>query len=69
MTGRIEHVSVGWTVETPDGPRCTLIDLAAMRKHCRPERIADLLDDLQMLCKDVQDERDAAEPSRLRVIR
>jgi hypothetical protein len=69
MTGKIEHVSIGWTVDTDDGPQKTLIDLPTMRKHCRPERIADLLDDLQVLCEDVQDARDAGEPGQLRVVR
>ena len=40
-----------------------------MRKHCRVERVDDLLDDLQVLCEDVQDARDAGEAGRLRVVR
>jgi hypothetical protein len=56
---RIDHVQIGYTVDTDDGPERKLVTLPSLRKHCRPERIADLLDDLQVLCEDVQDERDA----------
>ena len=69
MTGRINQVVVSWTVDTPDGPRSRAIDLEVMRRHCRAERVDDLLDDLQVLCEDVQDGRDAGEAGRLRVIR
>lgn len=69
MTGIIGNVIVSWTVETPDGPRSAAIDLAAMRQHCRPERVEDLLDDLQLLCEDVQDARHAASWRMLRVLR
>jgi hypothetical protein len=65
----IDRVEVGYTVETEDGPEHKLVTLANMRKHCRAERVDDLLDDLQVLCKDVQDARDAGEAVRLRVIR
>jgi hypothetical protein len=33
------------------------ITLDEMRRHCRPERVEDLLDDLVVLCEDVIDER------------
>jgi hypothetical protein len=76
MEGQVRALSVGWTVDTPDGigrseidrdcdeseirtaPRRTLISLAELRRHCRSERVEDLLDDLTMLCGDVQDARD-----------
>jgi hypothetical protein len=58
MTGKVVAVSIGWTVDTPDGPRRTLISLAERRRHCRSERVEDLLDDLMMLCSDVQNARD-----------
>ncbi len=58
VTGRINQVVVSWTVNTPDGPRSKAIDLETMRRHCRPERVDDLLDDLQVLCGDVEDGRD-----------
>jgi hypothetical protein len=42
----IAHV----TVEFEDGSQVTLED---MQRHCRPERVEDLLDDLVVLCDDV----------------
>jgi hypothetical protein len=33
------------------------ITLDEMRRHCRPERVEDLLDDLAVLCEDVIDGR------------
>lgn len=58
MQGKVVAVSIGWTVGTPDGPRRSLISLADLRRHCRSERVEDLLDDLTILCSDVQDARD-----------
>jgi len=52
--GRVEFVSIGWTTDNGSGPRTTVIDLEALRKYCRPERVDDLLDDLLMLCEGVQ---------------
>ena len=72
MTGKIENVVIGWTVETPDGRQSVAIDLETLRRHCRRERVEDLLDDLQMLCEDVQDARNTAErrnSTMLRVLR
>jgi hypothetical protein len=51
VTGKIENVVIGWS---PDGKRSVAIDLETLRRHCRPERVEDLLDDLQILCEDVQ---------------
>jgi hypothetical protein len=53
MAARIENVVVGWTIDTPDGPRHAAIDLASMRRHARSERVEDLLDDLAVICEDV----------------
>jgi hypothetical protein len=61
VTGKIENVVIGWTVDTPAGPRSVAIDLETLRRHCRRERVDDLLDDLQILCEDVQDARNAAD--------
>jgi hypothetical protein len=73
VTGKIENVVIGWS---PDGKRSVAIDLETLRRHCRPERVEDLLDDLQILCEDVQDARNVArnvtdwrDSSRLRVLR
>lgn len=57
--GEITYVTVGWTVDTPEGPQQAVVSLESMRKHCRQERVDDLLDDLHLLCKDVQDAWDA----------
>jgi hypothetical protein len=58
MDGKVRALSVGWTVDAPDGPRRSLISLADLQRHCRRERVEELLDDLTMLCGDVQDARD-----------
>jgi hypothetical protein len=56
--GRIQYVTVGWNVDTDDGPQMTVISLADFRWHCRRERVDDLIDDLVVLCEDVQGGRD-----------
>ena len=58
MTGSIVHISVGWVVEISDGPKRTIVDLAAMRQHCRPERLEELLADLTLICQDAQAAQD-----------
>ena len=65
----IDRVEVGYTIDTDTGPEHKLVTLPALRKHCRPERVDDLLDDLTVLIEDVQDARDAGEAGQLRVIR
>jgi hypothetical protein len=40
------------------------VDLESMRTHCRPERVDDLVDDLLMLCEDVQARRWPEDPGR-----
>jgi hypothetical protein len=72
MNGEITYVTVGWTVDTDDGPQQAVISLESMRKHCRAERVEDLVDDLTLLCQDVQDAWDAQESHGgvpLRVVR
>jgi hypothetical protein len=51
--GRIVEISVDYLIETPEGQQQTTVGLAAMHRHCRPERIEDLLDDLTVICEDV----------------
>jgi hypothetical protein len=51
---RITFVSVGWA--SPTG-RVKVIGLEVMRRHCRRERVEDLLEDLALLCEDVQARR------------
>jgi hypothetical protein len=60
VEGTITRISVTVTVDTDSGPKHMLYGLEAMRRHARPERIDDLLDDLEVICEDVQKARDAA---------
>ena len=54
MTGRIAHLSVGWAVDTSSGAQQTTVDLATMRRHCHTRWMEELLDDLVMICQEVQ---------------
>jgi len=60
VEGTITRISVTVTVDTDNGPKHMLYGLEAMRRHARPERLEDLLDDLEVICEDVQKARDAA---------
>jgi hypothetical protein len=51
--GKITRISVTYTVNTGAGPRHTFHTLAAMRKHARPERVQELLDDLALICEEL----------------
>ena len=51
---RVTFISVGWTTRSG---RVRVIDLEVMRRHCRRERVEDLLEDLALLCEDVQARR------------
>jgi hypothetical protein len=53
MHGKITRVAVTYTVDTTDGPRHTFHGLAHMRRHIRPERLGELLDDLTVICEDL----------------
>jgi hypothetical protein len=50
--GRIVAITAAFEDGGPDDP--VLIDLAAMLRCCRPERLQDLLEDLTLLCEEVQ---------------
>jgi hypothetical protein len=50
----IERVVVGYTIDASNGPERKAVMLGALRKHCRAERVDDLLDDLVMLVEDVE---------------
>jgi len=67
MAGKINYVSVGVTTDTEDGPVQTVISLEEMQRHCRAERVGDLLDDLQLLCEDVEKAR-SADDRHLKVV-
>jgi hypothetical protein len=51
---RIVAVTVAYESDAPADLQPVLVGLADMRKHCRAERVDDLLDDLLMLCEDIQ---------------
>jgi hypothetical protein len=66
MGGQVVDVQVECLIETTDGPQRVKINLESMRSHCRPERVDDLVDDLLILCDDVQARRrpqDAGRPT------
>jgi hypothetical protein len=65
----IDRIQVGFTVDTDGGPERKLVTLANIRKHCRPERVDEMLEDMTLLCEDVEGAGGAGEPGRLRVIR
>jgi hypothetical protein len=60
---KIDRVQIGIT--THDGER-KLVTLPAIRKHCRKERVEDLLEDLTLICEDVQSARQGT-PSSVRL--
>jgi hypothetical protein len=51
MPGKIARIAVTYTVDTPDGPRRTCHGLSHMRRHVRPDRLIELLDDLTVICE------------------
>jgi hypothetical protein len=53
VPGKITRISVTYTVDTPDGQRRTFHSLPRMRRHIRPERLSELLDDLTVICEDL----------------
>ncbi len=62
--GRILAITVCYETDTPRGPEQTMVDLEAMLRHCRPERVEDLLEDLTLLCEDVVARRQPEGPGR-----
>jgi hypothetical protein len=64
MGSQVVGVQVEYLIEASDGPQRMTVDLESMRTNCRPERVDDLVDDLLMLCEDVQARRWPEEPGR-----
>jgi hypothetical protein len=60
----ISRVVVQFEAEDGSSRRITLEDI---RRHCRPERVEDLLDDLVVLCEDVIDGRKPEDKGRPRL--
>lgn len=69
--GKVVSVMIDYLADVPGGPQRQRTSLPAIIRHCRPERVEDLLDDLQMLCEDVLTGRRPRDPRRpsLAVIR
>ena len=66
MEGQVVRVRIECLMGTSDGPQRMRVNLESIRAYCRPERVEDLIDDLLMLCEDVQAGRrqeDAGRPS------
>jgi hypothetical protein len=59
---RIVAVTVAYESDTPGELQPVMVGLAEMRKHCRAERVEDLLEDLLMLCHDIQAARQTPGP-------
>lgn len=51
--GTVVSVIVDYVADVPGGPQRRMINLPAIIRHCRPERVEELLDDLQVLCEEV----------------
>jgi hypothetical protein len=68
MHGKITRVAVTYTVDTLDGPRHTFHGLAHMRRHIRPERLGELLDDLTVICEDLLAAREPSPANGLAVV-
>jgi hypothetical protein len=60
MSGKITRVAVTYTVDTADGPKITFHGLPHMRRHIRPERVSELLDDLTLICEELVAVREPA---------
>jgi hypothetical protein len=59
---RILAVTVAYESDAPGELQPAMVGLAEMRKHCRAERVEDLLEDLLMLCQDIQAARQTPSP-------
>lgn len=51
---RIERIEIGYAADDGDGPERKRVTLTGLREHCRPERVTDLLEDLELLVEDVE---------------
>jgi hypothetical protein len=67
---RIVAVTVAYESDMPGDVQPVLIGLAELRKHCRAERVDDLIEDLEMLVDDAQAVRQPdSSDTVLRVVR
>jgi hypothetical protein len=59
MQGKITRISVTWGEPTHKGTQHRIYNvLPDEEMHIRPERIQDLLDDLTLICQQIQEARD-----------
>jgi hypothetical protein len=64
MQGKITRVSVIWAERTSEGTRFRIYDVLPDNEEIiRPERMEELLDDLSLICQQLQDARDQARTS------
>jgi hypothetical protein len=68
MPGKITRIAVTYTIDTPDGPRHTFHGLPHMRRHIRPDRLSELIEDLTMICEDLVASRQPGPGSGLAVM-
>jgi hypothetical protein len=60
MQGKITRISVTWTTETDQGKSFRFYGLLPDgRKIIRPDRMHELLDDLTVMCEQIQAARDS----------
>ena len=59
MQGKITRISVTWAELTDQGTQFRFYNvLPDEEKHIRPERMEDLLEDLSLICEQIQTARD-----------
>jgi hypothetical protein len=59
MQGKITRISITWTTETDDGKSYRFYGLLPdARRIIRPDRMHELLDDLSVMCEEIQAFRD-----------
>jgi hypothetical protein len=59
MQGKITRISVTWAEHTSQGTQFRFYNvLPDDQKIIRPERMEDLLDDLSLICEQIQEARD-----------
>jgi hypothetical protein len=51
---RILAITIACETDTPGDLQPVLIGLPELRKHCRAERVDDLIDDLAILVEDIE---------------
>jgi hypothetical protein len=64
---RIVAITIAYENDVPGELQPVLIGLPELRKHCRPERVEDLLEDLAVLAEDVADRRRPEDKGRARL--